>query len=557
MSRLVLQEQAAAPDTPSTGKIRVYANSGGTLSSIDDAGIVTTYGAGITQEQVEDYVGTLLQDSSTVNVTYNDAGNAVTFDVIAGGVDHDALLNFVANEHINHASVSITAGTGLSGGGDITTSRTLNLANTAVTAGSYGSSSQVGTFTVDAQGRLTAASNTAIAIAGTAVSNTPAGNISATTVQAAINELDTEKQPIDSDLTALAGLTGSGVIVRTGAGTATTRTITAGTGISITNGDGVSGNPTINSSITQYTDELAQDAIGSILTDTSSIDFTYNDAGNTISAVVLPAGVDHDALLNFVANEHINHSSVSINAGTYLSGGGDITTTRTINHANSAVTPATYGGVNAIPVLGIGATGHVDSASTVNPTAALLTGLTAGTDTPIVSTDTLLVALANLQAQVDSLLATDNEWTEVVTTSNFTNASNITGVNITPFALSVTAGRYYYYEATILYQTAATGTGIAITATSPDGASAPGALFVNAQVSGDGTAAGYTGTVNSLGDYVTTSGVQTANTPYIMNVKGTFPVSTGGTINLTFRSEVLTSTVTVLAGSTLLVREFV
>jgi hypothetical protein len=32
---------------------------------------------------------------------------------------------------------------------------------------------------------------------------------------------------------------------RTGSGTATTRTITASTGISISNGDGVSGNPTI------------------------------------------------------------------------------------------------------------------------------------------------------------------------------------------------------------------------------------------------------------------------------------------------------------------------
>lgn len=37
------------------------------------------------------------------------------------------------------------------------------------------------------------------------VGNTPAGNISATTVQAAINELDSEKQPLDATLTALAG----------------------------------------------------------------------------------------------------------------------------------------------------------------------------------------------------------------------------------------------------------------------------------------------------------------------------------------------------------------
>jgi hypothetical protein len=57
---------------------------------------------------------------------------------------------------------------------------------------------------------LTAAQvKTVLAYAATEVSNTPAGSISATTVQAAINELDTEKQPLDSDLTAIAALTPS------------------------------------------------------------------------------------------------------------------------------------------------------------------------------------------------------------------------------------------------------------------------------------------------------------------------------------------------------------
>lgn len=40
-----------------------------------------------------------------------------------------------------------------------------------------------------------------------------------------------------------------------------------------------------------FTDERAQDAVGSILTDSSSVDFTYNDATNTITAAVIPAGV--------------------------------------------------------------------------------------------------------------------------------------------------------------------------------------------------------------------------------------------------------------------------
>ena len=44
-------------------------------------------------------------------------------------IDHDQTTNFVANEHIDHSTVTLTAGSGLTGGGDITTSRTFNVAS--------------------------------------------------------------------------------------------------------------------------------------------------------------------------------------------------------------------------------------------------------------------------------------------------------------------------------------------------------------------------------------------------------------------------------------------
>ena len=63
-------------------------------------------------------------------------------------------------------NVNIIAGTGLGGGGNLEANVTVFLANTAVSAGSYGGNTNVAVFTVDNQGRITSASNVAIASGG-------------------------------------------------------------------------------------------------------------------------------------------------------------------------------------------------------------------------------------------------------------------------------------------------------------------------------------------------------------------------------------------------------
>ena len=53
--------------------------------------------------------------------------------------------------------------------------------------------------------------------------------------------------------------------------------------------------------------EIIQDNIGTILVDSSSIDFTYNDATPSITAVVLPAGVDHGGLAGLADDDHTQY----------------------------------------------------------------------------------------------------------------------------------------------------------------------------------------------------------------------------------------------------------
>jgi len=89
----------------------------GTLAYNASTGVITYNG--ITDAQVR---GKL---SGGTGITYNSGTGAIT--TTDGDIVHDNLSGFAANEHIDHTNVYLATGTGLTGGGNIATTRTLNV----------------------------------------------------------------------------------------------------------------------------------------------------------------------------------------------------------------------------------------------------------------------------------------------------------------------------------------------------------------------------------------------------------------------------------------------
>lgn len=265
-----------------------------------------------------------------ITVTNDEAvfGDNVNLTVNEAFVNHNALLNYSANQHVDHTTVSMLAGTGMSGGGTIAADRTFNF----------------NPFT------LTAA---APALTDYVVWDLAAGG-PRKALWSAVNGV--------LDHNALLNYSANRHIDHT--------TVSMIAGMGLSGGGDISTSRTFNLDFTELpTDDVISAADLVPFYDTSEADHGTN------TFTQFNGALDHNALANYVAAQHVNHTSVTLTAGAGLTGGGDISSSRTFD-----VGAGTGIAVNANDVA-------LANIATLN----LLANITGGSAAPIANTLTAIL----------------------------------------------------------------------------------------------------------------------------------------------------------------------
>lgn len=303
-----------------TGTTQTISFGSETLALIGDTGITTTTttnGVKIDLDDTAVTVGTYGSATSIPVVTIDQQGRITSASTETIGTSMSVAADSGTAQSIifKTETLNILGGTGLSSTTG-TNSVTINLDNTNVTAGTYGTATTVPSFTVDAQGRITSVNTLSIPLTLTVNAD---GNSSD-----GIN-LSSEQLTITGDTGITTSITGNTLKIDLDDTTVTIGTYGSSSAI-----------PTIT------VDQ--QGRITSI--GTASISTSLGVAGDTGSDTISLAS-----------------ETLTVSGGTGLS---SVATANkiTVNLDNTSVTAGNYGSSTAIPVLSIDAQGRITSAST-------------------------------------------------------------------------------------------------------------------------------------------------------------------------------------------------
>lgn len=201
------------------------------ILSVDDLKSI----ASLTNEDIEDLIASFIVNTGRIEWTYNDGANTIAADIATNSVGNSYIrqsagLSVVGRSANTTGNVAdITAGTD---------GHVLRRSGTSLDFGFLTATASVQMSTARLLGRSTAATG------------------------------------LVEEITLGTGLSFSGTTLNVSLSGFTTDTLPEG----VTN--------------LYFTNERAQDAVGGILTDSATIDFTYDDAGNTITAIVKPTSID-------------------------------------------------------------------------------------------------------------------------------------------------------------------------------------------------------------------------------------------------------------------------
>lgn len=301
---------------------------GGTSTFISLTDVPTSYtGAGdryVKVKATEDGLEFVAGSGASVafgDITGSPSDNTSLQTVLDGKVDENSTITGATKTKITYDSKGlVTAGADATTAdiADSTNKRYVTDAQLTVVGNTSGTNTgDVSVTDTDDIDLSLSGQNISSSLKSTAISSKTLKSTLSGTEEVIINDAGTLKKTTTQDIADLGGGGGGGaptgaeyVTLSTSGSLTHERVLTAGTGVSITD-NGAGSTVVVASTITQYTDEMAQDTVGGILTTSAEISFTYNDTTPSITANIVAGSID-EAKLDETVNTSLDLADSSL-----------------------------------------------------------------------------------------------------------------------------------------------------------------------------------------------------------------------------------------------------